>query len=181
MTVNDITLFVTARARAATHPIFGKIANESKSKPLNSKARRDGPRGSGFSTQGGKLTTKSKCPLCNADHWLSRCEKFRKQSIRERQDLVRAKKLCINCLSGDGHFVRDCPTESFCKVHGCNSKHSTFLHPKTDRTKASQESTPEIPHANVKSNTSSTDQLCDQRICNRTCDCTSSCQSKGRR
>ena len=38
VTLNDITAFVTARARAATHPIFGKIANESKGKPLISKA-----------------------------------------------------------------------------------------------------------------------------------------------
>lgn len=71
VTVHDITAFVTAKARVSTHPILGKIENKSKGKPLNSKGRRDGLRASDFSTHGGKLPTKSKCPFCNADYLLS--------------------------------------------------------------------------------------------------------------
>ena len=69
------------------------------------------------------------CPSCNQNHCLSRCEKFRKQSLEERQRFVKAEKLCNNCLE-NGHFVRACPKQSFCKVPECNGKHSTFLHPK---------------------------------------------------
>ena len=32
-----------------------------------------------------------------------------------------------------GHFVRSCQEESFCRVRGCTSKHSTFLHPNTNK------------------------------------------------
>ncbi|XP_028419080.1 uncharacterized protein LOC114544724 [Dendronephthya gigantea] len=32
-----------------------------------------------------------------------------------------------------GHFVKDCPKGSFCRVSDCKEKHSTFLHPKRTR------------------------------------------------
>ena len=51
---------------------------------------------------------------------------------KDRLKFVREKKLCNNCLS-TGHFVRSCPKKSFCKVDGCTSKHSTFLHPKQNQ------------------------------------------------
>ena len=66
--------------------------------------------------------------MCTSDHWLSRCEKFRKLSYEERRSFVRDKKLCGNCLY-PGHFIGSCPRGSFCKVKGCTAKHSTFLHP----------------------------------------------------
>ena len=40
---------------------------------------------------------------------------------------MRRKGLCDNCLF-QGHIARACPKESFCKVTGCQSKHSTYLH-----------------------------------------------------
>ena len=40
VTVKDITEFVTAKARAATHPVFGKVVNERPLKPLVSKQTR---------------------------------------------------------------------------------------------------------------------------------------------
>ena len=54
-------------------------------------------------------------------------------SVEDRFVFVRQRKLCINCLV-PGHFVRDCSKKSFCRVHGCTDKHSTFLHPKEPRT-----------------------------------------------
>ena len=139
ITVQDITDFVLAKARAATHPIFGKITSDSKMKPAFTKPNRQtGPRSAGFATQAEPQTPRGsykgpECPLCNSSHWLSRCDKFRKQSLEDRQKLIRDKKLCINCLS-TGHFVRSCQKESFCKVDGCTGKHSTFLHPKSSQT-----------------------------------------------
>ena len=40
ITVQDITYFVSTKARAATHPVFGKIVNENKSKPVMSSINR---------------------------------------------------------------------------------------------------------------------------------------------
>ena len=144
VTVKDIMAFVAAKARAATHPIFGKVVNENRGKQVNGKSSRKPPRGGGFSTQGKPPPDKTskekpKCPSCSSSHWLSRCDKFRKQSLQERQRFVDDHKLCSNCLTA-GHFVRDCPKESFCRVQGCVGKHSTFLHPRSN-TNASTAST----------------------------------------
>ncbi len=134
--IEDVRKFVTAKARAATHPIFGKVVNEQRGKQDDNKGKRHAnPRANGFATQGdnpkGKAqddtTSRGSCP-CNANHWLSRCDKFRKLPIAERMTFVRNNKLCLNCLT-TGHFVRACPKPSFCKVEGCTGKHSTFLHP----------------------------------------------------
>lgn len=35
----------------------------------------------------------------------------------------------MNCLVA-GHFVQDCPKQSFCRIQGCTKKHSTYLHVK---------------------------------------------------
>ena len=135
--IADVTEFVTAKARAATHPIFGKVVNEHKSKQEENKGKRHtGSRASGFATQGddrngnaeGTAIKTIVCP-CKANHWVSRCDKFRKMSLEERKAFVKENKLCLNCLT-TGHFVRSCPKKSFCKVQGCSGKHSTFLHPK---------------------------------------------------
>ena len=133
VTIEDVTEFVTAKARAATHPIFGKVTNESRGKPEETKGKRQyGPRATGFGTQGEEQkVSKHACP-CNANHWLSRCDKFRKLSLEERKRYVKDNKLCLSCLTG-GHFVRSCTKKSFCKVDGCTGKHSTFLHPKSTR------------------------------------------------
>ena len=130
VTIEDVTKFVTAKARAATHPIFGKVVNENKGKQEDNKGRRQfGSKAGGFATQGNEgRVNKSACP-CNANHWLSRCDKFRKWSLEERRKYVKDNKLCLNCLTS-GHFVRSCAKQSFCKVEGSTGKHSTFLHPK---------------------------------------------------
>ena len=88
VTVKDINDFVTAKARDTTYPIFGKISSIDKPKFPNSKVKRNGG-AAGFSNQGTPVTPK--CPLCQSNHWLSRCEKFRK--LEERQRLVKEKKV----------------------------------------------------------------------------------------
>ena len=128
ITIKDVNDFVTAKARAATHPVFGKISiDKSKFQNQHHKPQQHS-KASGFLVQ--STFQPPKCPQCGSSHWLSRCDKFKKKSLEERQKFVREKKLCNNCLS-TCHFVRSCPKESFCKVEGCASKHSTFLHPKT--------------------------------------------------
>ena len=138
VTINDVTKFVTSRARVANHPVFGKVDRERKEK-IDLEQRRPrhlGIRANGFATHGEKdnqerATKRITCPLCKQNHWLSRCERFRKQSLEERQRFVNDAKLCNNCLL-TGHYVRSCAKQSFCKVPECTGKHSTFLHPKSN-------------------------------------------------
>ena len=137
VTVADIMKFVTAKARAASNPIFGNVSSEGKTKQLPIKQRMRGPKADTFSSLGKQEDSQSEnkkpeCPLCSADHWLPRSDKFRKQSLEERQKLTRERQLCSNCLF-PGHFVRSCQKESFCRVRGCTSKHSTFLHPNSNK------------------------------------------------
>ena len=84
---------------------------------------------------GSTVTTRLlvKCSFCNGHHVLVRCKDFmiKKLSVEQRLQFVRSTGLCVNCLLS-GHFVRECPKSSFCKVSGCQSKHSTYLHPQSD-------------------------------------------------
>lgn len=147
VTIDDVTKYIAAKARAASHPVFGKVDPSFKPTTTSSAARRPAPirhpKPVTFGTLAGpspqlpKPTDASKlklrCPLCDNNHWLSRCEQFRKRSVEDRIKFVLDKKLCNNCLS-PGHFANNCPKEKFCKVEGCTTKHSSFLHLKPTRT-----------------------------------------------
>eukprot|EP00794_Sanderia_malayensis_P011533 gene11533-12724_t len=131
VTIEDVMDFFISKARSATHPVFGKVTNDNRPRPYGDKPKRpSSPRAAGFATQAQPPRPQEgrpKCSICRSNHWISRCDKFRKHTLEERQKLVKDKKRCINCLCS-GHFVPACTKESFCKVEGCNSEHSTFLH-----------------------------------------------------
>jgi hypothetical protein len=139
ITFEDLAKFVEKKARALTHPVFGKIIHYQNPKfklPRNKLSFGvDGEANSKKTeTSTGSAhvfnieAKKYKCPRCNGDHLLPRCEKFKRDTVKERVNLLRRKGLCDNCLF-QGHIARACPKESFCKVTGCQSKHSTYLHP----------------------------------------------------
>lgn len=67
------------------------------------------------------------CPLCNLEHSLFKCEKFRQMSVAERLRFTREKRLCDNCLL-PGHIAFICKRENRCTVPGCSKKHTAFLH-----------------------------------------------------
>lgn len=48
-----------------------------------------------------------------------------------------------------GHVVKSCPKPSFCKVTGCQSEHSTYLHPRNDTRVAEKSSGPDVPWRSV--------------------------------
>eukprot|EP00794_Sanderia_malayensis_P013101 gene13101-14442_t len=117
VTIEDVTDFVISKAGSATHPVFGKVTNDNRPRPYGDKPKRpSNPRAAGFATQTQAprpQEERPKCSICGSNHWISRCDKFRKHTLEERQKLVKDKKLCINCLC-TGHFVRTCTKESFC-------------------------------------------------------------------
>ena len=53
-----------------------------------------------------------KCFFCSGQHTIYRCESFRKKSVQERLDFVRASKMCFNCLAK--HAVKDCKSQKVC-------------------------------------------------------------------
>ena len=171
ITVEDIDNFVTSKARAATHAIFGNVTKDNPVPPGGSKFRnKPPPKASNFAIDAGPQQethtpvngNNQKCPLCNARHWLSRCDEFKRKSLKDRFSFVRSKNICDNCLV-PGHFSNSCPKESFCRVTGCNvhTKHSSFLHPKNNGLAANIAS-----GASGASNAGTTQQVDNQRVHN---------------
>ena len=139
--IADIADFVEKKACVLIHPIFGDIISEPKSKSVLDGKRPANRRLSSFaadahnlssSTDGGVLDDTREpilsCPLCKAAQWLSQYKDFRRRNVSDRYQIAREKELCYNCLI-PGHYAAACPKASFCKVNGCEDKHSTFLHP----------------------------------------------------
>ena len=144
ITFHDFAKFVDAKARAMTHPVFGDIKDDPRIGRKDSKGSTN-RRGANFATSwsdgdhpdvnnkqpdssiGSTVTTKlpAKCPFCNSHHVLVRCKDFKKLRVEQRLQFVRSKDLCVNCLL-PGHFVRECPKSSFCKISGCHSKHANI-------------------------------------------------------
>ena len=67
------------------------------------------------------------CPVCQAEHRVIFCDRFKGMSLPERKKVVREHRLCELCLI-KGHFWRDCKSPYQCKVKGCKKKHSNLLH-----------------------------------------------------
>jgi len=120
--IADIADFVEKKAHILMHLIFGDIISELTSKSVLDGKRPGNRRLSSFAADAHNLSSSTdggvsddtlvlgptfSCPLCIAAHWLSQC---------------------YNCLI-PGHYAAACPKASFCRVDGCEDKHSTFLHP----------------------------------------------------
>ena len=103
ITFEDLSDFVTAKARAATHAILGDVLNQS-TPPLRNPKDKKPPRNvSSFGTQTDSRQesgirnqshqTRLKCPLCGSNHWLSHCIGFKRKSLSNRLAYVRSKGL----------------------------------------------------------------------------------------
>lgn len=65
------------------------------------------------------------CVICDANHKIYVCPKFRELSAHERFLLVKQHRLCVNCL-GKNHFTKSCTSKSSCST--CKEKHNSLLH-----------------------------------------------------
>ncbi len=68
-----------------------------------------------------------------------RCETFRLLDVSRRNQLVRDKKLCINCFS-TSHGYKNCPNQHSCKT--CSGRHHTLLHKDKDGASPGSAATP---------------------------------------
>lgn len=67
------------------------------------------------------------CWLCSGSHKVSDCEKLKNESIENRRNLVKQKKLCFNCLSNT-HMITKCKSKKHCQIKNCQRRHHTLLH-----------------------------------------------------
>lgn len=69
-------------------------------------------------------TSTCKCPLCNFNHELYKCEKFISMPAETKMRTVEKLQLCKNCLFK--HSINKCNSNKRCKE--CNGEHHTRLH-----------------------------------------------------
>ncbi len=72
-----------------------------------------------------KQASSNKCVLCDESHWIGRCSAFAALPLDERNQLVRQKRLCLNCLT-PSHAVKNCNNKHTCRH--CGQKHHSLLH-----------------------------------------------------
>ncbi|XP_015433580.1 PREDICTED: uncharacterized protein LOC107189534 [Dufourea novaeangliae] len=83
----------------------------------------------------GLLTTKAEkkmCIFCGNDHARAECEKARKMSFSERQDVIKQKKACFNCLNM-GHIYKRCRVPVKCAW--CSKRHTLLMCPEMSKDK----------------------------------------------
>lgn len=70
--------------------------------------------------------TKIFCHVCKNPHYTQAYEKLKNANLKERLEIIKNLKLCLNCLRTN-HTFENC-NASMCKV--CNQKHHALLHEK---------------------------------------------------
>ena len=83
VTIEDVTEFVTAKARATTHQIFGKIVNENKGKQEDNKERTIWLQSERFHDTGRTRRTEQEYMPMQYKSLAFHCDKFRKLSLDE--------------------------------------------------------------------------------------------------
>ena len=106
----DIVDFLKERAFVLSHPFFTKSGT---------------PKGFTYSVT---ATNPESCAMCHQHHPLYRCEVFKSKSPRERNDFVKQKKICFNCINSTKHNSKKCKSLIRCRAEGCGKSHDTLLH-----------------------------------------------------
>ena len=86
--------------------------------------------------------SETKCVVCKSEkHPLYLCTQFKTMSHENKSQVLKANRLCTNCLGG-GHFKAQCKSAHRCKV--CHRAHHTLLHQESQSnpTPSTEEKTP---------------------------------------
>ena len=67
-------------------------------------------------------------PMCRQRHPLYRCKVFKSKFPRERNDFVKQKKICFNCIILTKHNLKKCKSSIRCRVQGCGKTYHVLLH-----------------------------------------------------
>lgn len=159
-TLSDFSAFVDKWASIANHPvnaIKGKTQDADLSRGNKKKKEELPPKytmtigvGDGNSAMK-KPPQEVLCPCCSQTHPLYRCDLFKKKTPLQRNEFVKVKGLCYNCLKNNPilqsgcivkHIAMSCPSKFKCRVEGCGASHHTLLHmPKQQKKENNPKST----------------------------------------
>ena len=104
---NQVRILLTFEATAAAPPTYPKRTTVM------------------FTTTAGSRG--GRCCICNGDHGLWLCDRFKSKTVDERAQAVASNRLCFSCLR-PGHQSRNCRTARECGVDGCHLRHNRLLH-----------------------------------------------------
>ena len=111
--------FIERSASDANDPVYGYKAE---SAPAEKKI----PKGYSHATCSKYKQGKShNCPKCQECHRLYMCDQFKGLNVDARQNFVKTKHLCFNCLLSN-HTVSDCKSPVNCRY--CGKRHNSLLH-----------------------------------------------------
>ena len=91
---------------------------------VNKSNKNKGHSSSSYLTTPPKETDNSRCPLCDEEHMIYRCNLLKTKGDMERLALVKSENLCSNCL-GSQSWLK-CTSQSTCSK--CKKRHHTLLH-----------------------------------------------------
>lgn len=120
----QLDAFLNAKIRALEHLEAGPSHQTSSSKPPQKKSASSTSNQASAQSGAKSVHTGYQCDLCEGQHYIVMCDKFRELSIANRRKLVMEKRLCYNCCGR--HSARACRSTVLCKV--CSGKHHTMLH-----------------------------------------------------
>lgn len=122
----DVVEFLRDRADVVNHPFLAKSPVEGPTS-IKPKMKTTVQRVSTFATTT-TINPAESCMLCSKSHRLYHCDAFKAKAARERNDFVKSKHICFNCLCSTRHNSKTCRSLTRCRAPGCNKPHHTLLH-----------------------------------------------------
>ena len=113
---------IRALASAQSDDQSPKLTPNTGNKPKSGKAAAHVATGGGNQLRAN--STKG-CSLCNGNHFISGCQRFKSMNNIQRLESATRLKLCTNCLKRN-HVSADCRAPGRCFL--CSDKHHTLLH-----------------------------------------------------
>lgn len=122
-----------AKALAGAHALDSDKSNDKGKRPWPKNGKFDAKKFKGASSEhkeehkNEQRAERQPCKVCNENHPVHKCDKFRKMSLAERKNSAREHNLCYNCLHFS-HSSRDCKSTRTCPRHP-GKKHNSLLCP----------------------------------------------------
>lgn len=165
----------TVRRKTETNKNTQPFHNPQKhsNQSFNTSTQRKNPRDSGFNNANrhdeykpfinhSAIKPYQKCLICDENHALFICNKFRELNNQEKRKLIAQNNICKNCLIN--HNGKECTSQKTCRH--CHEKHNSLLHnayvitnPVTNQTHTNQHKQPKCVSHVSKDNEPMTDIL----------------------
>ena len=134
---DDLLKFAEQRQRILLAPSQSRDVKTHTNKPFSKPSPGKSPGAIVMRTRGMDVS----CPACEDNHLLFQCGMFKGWDLEGKNDLVKRKRLCFNCLA-HGHLLNSCSSRKTCRE--CGERHHTLLY-KPIKTSAKPADSPAAP------------------------------------